>query len=379
MFRWLRRHPRTVDVLLLTVGFVVGMNFLAYIKFAGVDGAYFYQLNPSFHPLIPTIEGIVIGLALAVAEHLICKRLYARYRYSVAVLAHLLITVGVIAVVMLSVDISFRVFRTGNTFPVAVQSAWQFLQSPLMISLFTYALILATLLNFFRQISHRFGPSSIIDLITGRYARRLEEHRAFMFLDLNQSTTIAEQLGHVKYSNLLNQCFSDLSDFLLAYDAEVYQYVGDEVVLTWPTKNVKQGIDVVGLYFAFKQRIDQRAFSYRTQFGLLPGFKASVHCGPVSITQVGHHRKELAYHGDVLNTASRLLSLGSKMQKELLITASFAEHINYDDSYTVHPVDTLLLRGKQQVTEVFEVQLEDNIRKLIPTPQFNKYTDDQSA
>ncbi|MEO0334246.1 MAG: hypothetical protein AAF223_21675, partial [Bacteroidota bacterium] len=243
MLRWLRRYPREADVLLLTLGFIVGMNFLAYVKFAGVDGAYFYQLNPAFHPLVPTIEGMLIGLSLAFAEYAICRRLYARFRYRFALFSHLAVVVGVITIVMLVVDIYLRVFRVGNDFFSALQSAWQFLQSPLVLSLFTYSLILATLLNFLRQISNRFGHNSIVDLVTGRYARRYEEHRTFMFLDLNQSTMIAEQLGHAKYSDLLHQCFNDLSDFLLSYDAEVYQYVGDEVVLTWPTKKVKQGVD----------------------------------------------------------------------------------------------------------------------------------------
>ena len=57
--------------------------------------------------------------------------------------------------------------------------------------------------------------------------------RAFMFLDLKSSTHLAEKLEHVSYSRLVQDCYAELTVPLIQYNAEVYQYVGDEVVLTW--------------------------------------------------------------------------------------------------------------------------------------------------
>ena len=54
-----------------------------------------------------------------------------------------------------------------------------------------------------------------------------------MFLDMKSSTTIAEQLGHVRFYTLLNELFHEISQPVLQTKAEIYQYVGDEVVLTW--------------------------------------------------------------------------------------------------------------------------------------------------
>ena len=52
-----------------------------------------------------------------------------------------------------------------------------------------------------------------------------------MFLDMRSSTTIAEKLGHERFYALLNELFHEISQPVLQTKAEIYQYVGDEVVL----------------------------------------------------------------------------------------------------------------------------------------------------
>ncbi len=53
-----------------------------------------------------------------------------------------------------------------------------------------------------------------------------------MFLDIKSSTTIAEQLGLENYYSLLNYFFHEISELVRSTKAEIYQYIGDEVVLT---------------------------------------------------------------------------------------------------------------------------------------------------
>lgn len=60
-----------------------------------------------------------------------------------------------------------------------------------------------------------------------------EEDRIFLFLDLNSSTVLAEELGHIRYSELSKCCLADLALSVKKYKATVYQYVGDEAVLSW--------------------------------------------------------------------------------------------------------------------------------------------------
>lgn len=55
-----------------------------------------------------------------------------------------------------------------------------------------------------------------------------------MFLDIRSSTTIAEKLGHEKWFALLNDFFNDITEPVINTEGEIYQYVGDEVIISWP-------------------------------------------------------------------------------------------------------------------------------------------------
>ena len=53
---------------------------------------------------------------------------------------------------------------------------------------------------------------------------------------------------------------------------------------------------------------------------MLPTFKASLHSGEVTITEIGVSKKEIVYHGDSINTASRICSAAHMLGKTLLIS-----------------------------------------------------------
>jgi len=54
-----------------------------------------------------------------------------------------------------------------------------------------------------------------------------------MFVDLLSSTTIAEALGNEKYHNLLHDFYADITNPIIYNKGKIYQYVGDEVIVSW--------------------------------------------------------------------------------------------------------------------------------------------------
>ena len=119
-----------------------------------------------------------------------------------------------------------------------------------------------------------------------------------MFLDLRSSTTIAEKLGHEKYSRLMQDCFNDLG-VVIENDAEIYQYVGDEAVLTWSMEGGLKDQNCIRAFFTFKERLERKSEYYQSTYGVQPEFKAGVNGGSVIVTEVGKYKKEIAYYGDV--------------------------------------------------------------------------------
>ncbi|HRD52110.1 MAG TPA: adenylate/guanylate cyclase domain-containing protein, partial [Flavobacteriales bacterium] len=75
------------------------------------------------------------------------------------------------------------------------------------------------------RLSDQFGTGGLSHFI-GRYRQPRQELRIFMFLDMRSSTSIAEDLGHVRYFQLINELFQDITDPIVYSRGEIYQYVG---------------------------------------------------------------------------------------------------------------------------------------------------------
>ena len=56
----------------------------------------------------------------------------------------------------------------------------------------------------------------------------------------------------------------------------------------------------------FKSNNFQRREYYEQEYGVYPEFKAGLHGGALMVAEVGSVKKELAYHGDVINTSARI-------------------------------------------------------------------------
>ena len=82
-------------------------------------------------------------------------------------------------------------------------------------------------------IDDKYGPGVFIAFIRGKYFKPNRVQRTFMFLDLKDSTTIAEKLGEYEYFNFLKDVFKDVTKPITSAKGTIYQYVGDEIVVTW--------------------------------------------------------------------------------------------------------------------------------------------------
>lgn len=204
-----------------------------------------------------------------------------------------------------------------------------------------------------RQVNLMLGEGNLTKLLTGQFYNPREEERIFMFLDLQSSTQLAEALGHIKYSQLIQECFNDLG-IVADYDAEIYQYVGDEAILTWPAKKGLKKLNCIKAYFAFKMVLESKQEVYKKKYTTSPFFKAGLNMGTVTSTEVGKYKREIAYHGDTLNTAARIQAKCNEYGAELLISESLISHLQGEPYATEH-IGNLQLRGKQAEIGIYKV------------------------
>ncbi len=204
-------------------------------------------------------------------------------------------------------------------------------------------------------LDRKLGHGNIWKIIAGRFYKPKEEERVFMFIDLKDSTKIAERLGHLRFSELIKNCFSDLS-VVDRYRADIYQFVGDEVVLTWCNRNAFRNNNYLRAFYAFKQQLKARSNYYLETYGIEPFFKAGVHAGIVVTTEVGDLKREISYHGDTINTASRIQGLCNNLGAELLISDEVYKHTQNKENHSFEDKGLVDLKGKQQDVQVYKIE-----------------------
>jgi adenylate cyclase len=230
-----------------------------------------------------------------------------------------------------------------------------FLASWGQLVLTIYTLAIYSLLVFFLQINHLLGEGVLWKFIRGKYHKPREEERIFMFLDMKSSTTIAEQLGHVRFYTLLDELFHEISQPVLQTRAEIYQYVGDEVILTWEMQHGLKNSNCLKSFFMFRESLITNSDTYLKNFGVKPEFKAGLHFGKVVSAQIGDLKREIVYNGDVLNTTSRIQSECNKYQRDCLVSGTLMKRLKQINGFQWERIDAVTLRGKETEVELFSV------------------------
>jgi adenylate cyclase len=171
-------------------------------------------------------------------------------------------------------------------------------------------------------------------------------------MDLRSSTALAEKLGHLRYSSLIRDSFLDINNVVSSYNSEIYQYAGDEIILSWRMPDGIRNASCIHFYFACREEFLRRASYYQDQYGLLPEFKAGVHGGMVTVVEIGNIKRDIAYHGDVLNTAARIQGLCNEYGQQLLISTEILEKVVLTGTLQAEKVGRVILKGKEDFVEI---------------------------
>ena len=201
---------------------------------------------------------------------------------------------------------------------------------------------------FLLQVNDKFGPGILLKFLAGNYHRPKKEQRIFMFMDMRSSTTIAEKIGNEKYFNLLNDLFADITDTILNNEGEIYQYVGDEIVISWSIKKGTRQANCLRCFTQIQEKLADLRPIYEKKYGLMPEFKAGIHYGPVMAGEVGVIKKDIIYSGDVLNTTARIQEQCNQYSVDFLISKETFDLISDTEEYKLVPLGSIELRGKKR-------------------------------
>jgi adenylate cyclase len=257
---------------------------------------------------------------------------------------------AIILLIILLLGLVSVPLRTGKPFmdPVSQEAFKNFLMDSSRAKNILVWSIVVAITQLLLQISSKFGQGVFGNIIRGKYNTPKEENRIFMFLDLNSSTTIAEKLGDEKYHELLKDFFADITNPIIANKGEIHQYVGDEVIVAWKHKDGIEKSQCVQCFYDIKLHIEKNKEKYIQRYGLVPSFKAGIHCGKVVAGEVGIIKRDITYSGDVLNTTSRILSMCKEFNAEVIASADLVASLQLANNFLAQPLGAIKLRGKEK-------------------------------
>jgi adenylate cyclase len=208
------------------------------------------------------------------------------------------------------------------------------------------------LINFVRQLNRMLGPGTLVNLLLGRYHRPVAEERIFMFLDLNDSTAIAAALGPFRF----NDFFHDIAEPILNTRGQIYQYVGDEAVVTWTVERGLHQGNCLRCIFLVTERIHEQKARYLARYGVVPEFKAGLHGGTVVTAEIGDIKKDIVHSGDTVNTAARVEAQCRPLERRVLVSEALLSRCRVPEDLEIEDMGERELRGKAEALRLFSVR-----------------------
>jgi adenylate cyclase len=221
---------------------------------------------------------------------------------------------------------------------------------------FIYSAVLSVVMNLALGISNIVGHRTFLNFITGRYHTPVEESRFVLFVDIAGSTGLAERLGGVAIHRLLDRTFRLLTLAVVDYRGEVLNYVGDEVIVTWPERSGAIDCRPLRCFGAMREELSRASSQFEREFGTVPRIRGSLHFGPVIVGEIGDIKRAIVFNGDVMNTAARLEELSRNVDGGFLASRAAMQRFDSAPPFAVRDLGRLAIRGRADGIDVVGIE-----------------------
>jgi adenylate cyclase len=204
-------------------------------------------------------------------------------------------------------------------------------------------------------INEKYSPGVFIEILTGRYIQPKVENRIIMFMDLKDSTPIAEKLGHSVYFEFIREFIYLISLAIIEFEGIIYQYVGDEVVCSW-INTQKNTVKCLNAVIQSRKNIQKRSTYFKRKYHVVPEFRVGINVGEVTVGEIGVLKKDLAMSGDTMNTTARIRSACNELNHHFIVSKDFVEASGLKPWQT-ESLGLVDLKGKDESIELFSLKI----------------------
>jgi len=210
------------------------------------------------------------------------------------------------------------------------------------------------------------APEVVERMLTDRShaVRGQRRHAAVMFVDVRKFTTLSEGLPPEEVVAMLNDYLDCMTTVITSHGGRIDKFIGDAIMADWGALDggARPEAPAVEAALAMLAALDAWNAA-RVARGARPlEIGIAIHAGDVVAGSIGSAKKlEYTVIGDAVNVASRLEGLCKTYGARLVVSGTTVAAAGVMAS--ARWLDTLVLRGRAEPTEVYEVLTADDPRR----------------
>ena len=174
------------------------------------------------------------------------------------------------------------------------------------------------------------------------------------FCDIQDFSSIAEQLNPKQLTSLLNEYFNGMTDILFQYGATIDKYIGDSIMAFWgaPLPQSDHAERAVLAAFDMNKKIKQLSENFVDRGWPGPPMGIGINTGVMNVGNMGS-KYRIAYTviGDAVNLASRIEELTRWYNVPILVSEATK---NECKNIVFREIDTVQVKGKSNMTKIYE-------------------------
>ena len=204
---------------------------------------------------------------------------------------------------------------------------------------------------------HFIGIETLFHLMLGTYHRPVIQTKVLLFLDINNSTDLAERLGAVRTQSLLGKFLFDVSRPVTDHGGDIYLYKGDGLIAQWVWSEAVKGDKILRAIDAIFGAVRHEQANYQQQFGVVPNFRIGVHGGDVVVSEQGDTKRAIGIYGSTINISARMEEAAKARRVSCVISGDVAQALANGNG-GLSPLGHERIRGISADIPIFEYHVD---------------------
>jgi class 3 adenylate cyclase len=296
------------------------------------------------------IDSILVGTGVGLFEQFYVQSLRGRWLRSMHPLLSISIYTAFVAVLfVVAVHLSHLLMGQWDTLPRAYRRLPFAL--PLVIAFSVIGIVVM-------RTAHFIGIETLFHLMIGTYHRPVIEEKVLLFLDINNSTGLAEHLGAVQIKSLVGKFLFDISKPITDHGGEIYLYKGDGLIALWNWTEAIRGNRILRAIDAAFAAVRREEVAYQRQFGVVPRFRIGVHGGEVVVSEQGDTKRAIGVYGSTINIAARMEEAAKAHGVGCAISGDVAQALS-DGEPRLVPLGNEQVKGLSVEIPIFQYRVDE--------------------